>query len=238
MKQVKKAVLLAAGFGTRLKPVTDNLPKCLVPINGKPLLQIWLEQLSQAGIEEFLINTHYLPEQVITFIQNSLFKQRVTLIHEPELLGTLGTLKANQSFWENDNVLVAHADNLCLCDWSSFFQRFETRKPNSVGSIMLFETDTPKSCGIVELDDSDTMVAFHEKVEHPPSNLASAAIYIFDENIINTIAILTDDDIDISYHLMPHLMGKMQGWENTGYMRDIGTVASLNQANIDIKGII
>ena len=59
-----RAILLAAGLGTRLRPITDKIPKCLVPINGKPLIDYWLEQLTKAGIEKFLINTHYLHEKV------------------------------------------------------------------------------------------------------------------------------------------------------------------------------
>mgnify|MGYP003956646267 CR=1 FL=1 len=64
-----RAMLLAAGLGTRLQPITDKIPKCLVPIKGKPLLQIWLERLAQVGIGPFLINTHYLAEQVEAFIE-------------------------------------------------------------------------------------------------------------------------------------------------------------------------
>jgi len=64
-----RALLLAAGLGTRLRPLTDTVPKCLVPIKGQPLLGIWLDRLSKAGIGPFLINTHYLAEQVADFIK-------------------------------------------------------------------------------------------------------------------------------------------------------------------------
>ena len=62
-----KVILLAAGFGTRLRPITNEIPKCLVPIKGKPLLQIWLENLTKAGLNSFLINTHYLHLEVQKF---------------------------------------------------------------------------------------------------------------------------------------------------------------------------
>jgi len=77
------AILLAAGFGTRLRPMTNTIPKCLVPIKGKPLLQIWLERLTAAEIGSFLINTHYLPEQVEQFISASPLKNKAKLFHEP-----------------------------------------------------------------------------------------------------------------------------------------------------------
>ena len=80
-----KALLLSAGLGTRLRPLTDTIPKCLVQINGKPLLQIWLENLTKYGVKEFLINTHYLHKQVEDFANNSTFKEKITLIYEKEL---------------------------------------------------------------------------------------------------------------------------------------------------------
>lgn len=230
---LKKAILLSAGFGTRLKPITNNIPKCLVPINQTPLLQIWLEQLSKAGFSEFLINTHYLPEKVNQFIENSPFKDQITTFHEEELLGTLGTLKATKTFWSDSDVLIAHADNLCICDWTSFIASFNQRKENCLGSLMLFKTDSPQSCGIVEVDDANCVVAFHEKIKKPPSNLANAAVYLFDKRVNNMLSTLANDESDISYHLMPYLINQVNGWENKGYMRDIGTPESLTIANND-----
>ena len=93
-----RAILLAAGLGTRLRPITDTIPKCLVPINGKPLIDYWLEQLTKAGIEKFLINTHYLHEQVESYIEQSKFAGMVDLVYEEELLLTGGTVIANKDF--------------------------------------------------------------------------------------------------------------------------------------------
>ena len=75
-----KALLLSAGVGSRLRPVTDYIPKCLVPINGKVLLEYWLENLTNAGISEFIINTHYMYEAVEEYISTSQYKDRVTLV--------------------------------------------------------------------------------------------------------------------------------------------------------------
>jgi len=234
MTQVKKAILLSAGFGTRLRPLTNTIPKCLVPINGKPLLQIWLEQLSDNGIEEFLINSHYLSEQVDLFIENSPFKNQVTIFNEPELLGTLGTLKSTLSFWENESVLVAHADNLCLCSWGNFQQQFLLKDKKVLGTMMVFNTDTPKSCGIIEYNNEGLVKAFHEKVANPPSNLASAAIYLFDPRVIPLIEKSSPQETDISLHLIPKLLGKLNFWQTDGYLRDIGNLVSLAKAELDM----
>jgi len=231
MTKIKKAILLSAGFGTRLKPLTDHIPKCLVPIGGKPLLQIWLEQLTAAGFTEFLINTHYLPEQVVEFIEQSKYKNFVTIAYEPKLLGTAGTLKKNLTFWKNENVLVAHADNLCLCDWEQFINTFESRPVGCLATMMLFESDNPKSCGVVKLDEKDRVIEFHEKVANPPSNLANGAIYLFDKQLSNVITSIKAKEPDISLDLVPLLLGNMSAWKTDGYLRDIGNIDSLAKAN-------
>ena len=224
---ITTALLLSAGFGTRLRPITDTIPKCLVPINGKPLLQIWLEQLTHIGITKFIINSHYLAEKVAEFIENSAFREQVSIFHEPELLGTLGTLKATNSYWQDENLLIAHADNLCFASWPAFFERFHQRPKNCLGTMMLFESDNPKSCGVVTLDEQQRLLEFFEKIDKPPTNLANAAIYLFDKTLATFIEQLSPQGTDISYDLMPKLLGKMNTWLNDGYLRDIGNPESL-----------
>ena len=94
-----KAVLLAAGLGTRLRPITDNIPKGLVPIRGKPLLAYWLDALVDAGVESVLVNLHYLADQVSEFVETRTDRNRITLVEEPVLLGTAGTVRENCEFF-------------------------------------------------------------------------------------------------------------------------------------------
>src|SRR5688572_30374554 len=105
-----RALLLAGGLGTRLRPLTDRIPKCLVPIHGKPLLEYWLDLLFQGGVETALVNTHYLPEPVRAFVEASHWRDRITLVHEDVLLGTGGTVLRNREFFGGEAFIVAHAD--------------------------------------------------------------------------------------------------------------------------------
>src|SRR5258707_15359828 len=89
-----RALLLAAGLGSRLRPITATTPKCMVMINGRPLLDYWLELLFGAGVERVLINTHWLAEQVDAHVKASRWTSRIDLIHEGKLLGTGGTVLA------------------------------------------------------------------------------------------------------------------------------------------------
>ncbi len=226
-----KAILLAGGFGTRLKPLTNNLPKCLVPINGKPLLQIWLEQLASIGIKDILINTHYLSENINNFIEHSSFIDSVKLVYEPELLGTAGTILKNQQFWLDDDVLVAHADNLCICDFNGFIETHNKRTRNILMTLMTFETENPKSCGIIDIDDKNIMIDFIEKPTLSKSNLANAAVYVLSNKILPVLKqYQTLCDYDFSKDVLPNLLNKVLTWPTPGYLRDIGTVESYKQA--------
>lgn len=226
-----RALLLAAGMGTRLQPLTYVLPKCLVPIHGRPLLDYWLECLLDHGVDEVLINTHYLAPLVVGFIERSSWARCVTVVHEDRLLGTGGTILKNRAFFRDEAFFVAHADNLTLFDVREFAIRHAGRPAGTRLTMMLFETDDPQSCGIVELDERGVVKAFHEKVAAPPGNLANAAMYVFEPFVMDLLAGLGKDEIDLSTEIIPGLMGGIFTYRNTSYHRDIGTMANWIEAN-------
>lgn len=228
-----KALLLCAGLGTRLRPITDKIPKCLVPINGKPLLEYWLENLSHVGVDEFLINTHYLHKRVQEYVASSKYKDKITLVYEEELLNTGGTLLANRSFFKDEPFMLVHADNLCFCNFNDFISSHIKRKPTCEITMMLFKSDNPSSCGIVELKDN-VVINFYEKVKNPPSNLANGAVYICESSIFEFLEGLNKKDIDFSNDVLPKFMGKINTYLNEIYHRDIGTIQSYSLSQIEI----
>jgi mannose-1-phosphate guanylyltransferase len=233
-----KALLLAAGEGTRLRPITDTIPKCLVPINNKPLLEYWLDNLSKVGVNEFLINTSYLHEQVEEFVKNSKYKDKITLVYERELLNTAGTILQNKDFFNNEAFMLVHADNLCFCDFNAFICSHKNRKKNTDITMMLFKSDNPSSCGIVELDKNNIVQKFHEKVKNPPSNLANGAVYICEVSVIDFLKSLHKKNIDFSLNLLPMYMGKINTFLNDVYHRDIGTPKSYKLAQKEVLSFI
>jgi mannose-1-phosphate guanylyltransferase len=226
-----RAILLAAGFGTRLRPLTNTIPKCLVPIHGQPLLGIWLERLTQAGIGPFLVNTHYLANQVEQFIEASPYRDQVTLVHEPTLLGTAGTLMANLDFFQGEDGLLIHADNYCLADFKQFMEAHRQRPPQCLMTVMAFRTPTPSTCGILEADDQGVVVAFHEKVANPPGDLASGAIYLLSPEFLDMAATDLRAVTDFSTEVIPGLIGSMFTYKTAAPFIDVGTLASYQQAN-------
>lgn len=228
-----KALLLSAGLGTRLRPLTDRIPKCLVPIHGKPLLAYWLDLLLPNGISDVLINTHYLPQQVEAFRETSPWRDRITLAYEPELLGTGGTILANRAFFGRNGFLVGHADNLTRFPVPAFLDAHARRPPGAVMTMMTFDTDAPSTCGIVETDAVGLVVRFHEKISHPPGNRANAAVYILEPEVVDFIAAKGRRFVDLSTEVIPHFLGRIASFHNADYHRDIGSPESLKRAEAE-----
>lgn len=228
-----RALLLAAGLGTRLRPLTLTVPKCLVQIRGKPLLDYWLEALFAAGIERVLLNTHWLADVVRDHVANSPFHNRVDMVHEPELLGTGGTVLANRDWFGDGPYMVAHADNFTNFDVAAFIAAHHARPAPCTMTMLAFETDSPQSCGVLELGSGNIVTAFHEKVDNPPGNLANAAVYICEQAITAYILSLNKPVVDLSTELIPRFLGHIYAVVTNGYLRDIGTSESLARAQLE-----
>lgn len=220
-----KAILLAGGYGTRLRPLTDHTPKCLVPIKGRPLLDIWIENLIQSGISSILINTHYLPDQVEAYVKTSVYQKYLTCVYEPELLGTAGTIRNNFDFWKDErDLFVAHADNLCRCDFKAFEEAHQTRPEICVLTMMTFHAQHPENCGIITQNEQGIVTHFHEKQQNPPGHRANGAVYWFNTTFLKTLTTQND----LSTEVLPHLMGRILTWHNTDLLVDIGTPEMYN----------
>ena len=233
-----RALLLAAGLGTRLRPITNSVPKCLVEINGRPLLDYWIELLSNGGITDVLINLHYLPEAVRAYVASCVYPIKITTVFEDKLLRTAGTLLRNSAFFQKDPVMLIHADNLSFFDMRAFKEKFYSRDKNIDITMMTFHTDAPEACGIVELDERGVVRAFHEKVKTLPSNLANAAVYILAPKVIDFVAGLGKGVIDFSTEVLPHFIGRINTFHNGVYHRDIGTIESLMVAQSEYPAAV
>ena len=231
-----RALLLAAGLGTRLRPLTDQVPKCLVTIGGRPLLSYWLDALlADRRVDRVLINTHYLPEQVRGFVSQSRWAERIDLVHETELLGTGGTILANRAYFGDGPLFVAHADNLTDASMATLLDAHFAAGPDILATLLAFRTQTPSTCGILELDGAGRVVGFHEKVANPPGNLASGAVYMFAPAVVDRIAARGHRFVDLSTEIIPGLLGQMLAVEHKGFFMDIGTPRALEQARMEFR---
>jgi len=227
------ALLLAAGLGTRLRPYTEHWPKCLMPIKGRPLLEYWFSLLKEVKINNVLVNTHYHADLVLDFLKRPSLSSSVKSVFEKDLLGTAGTLRANTAYFNGSTVLLVHADNLCCCDFSSFLNFHHNERPaDTVMTMMTFKTPRPSTCGIVEIDRNGIVMDFYEKVQSPPSDLANAAVYLIEPEVIDWIN-NNPEVSDFSTEVLPNFIGRIATWNNGNVLRDIGTISMLRDAQSD-----
>jgi mannose-1-phosphate guanylyltransferase len=225
-----KALLLAAGLGTRLQPLTKDIPKCMIAINEKPLLEYWITMLYEDGVFPLLVNLHHHADKVSSFIDSSPYRSFVTTIYEENLLGTGGTLLKNRGFFGNEPLMLVHADNLSIFDVRAFINSHQNRPPGCEITMMTFKTPTPHTCGIIETDEKGCVRAFHEKVANPPGDMANGAVYIVEPSLFNYLESLNKEFIDFSTEVIPYYLGRIYVFHNDVYHRDIGTIESYEAA--------
>ena len=222
-----KAFLLAAGIGSRLRPITDTIPKCMIPIGGQPLLGIWLDAFDRAGVDEVLVNLHHLPDVVRHYLDGRAGTPAVRTFFEPELLGSAGTLAANRAWVEGEEMFLAcNADNLTDFNLSSLIQAH--REHGAIATLTVFRSDRPSAGGVVELDAAGLVTGFTEKPRQPVSDLVNAGMYAFHPALLDELD--GPPPHDIGYDLLPGLVGRARAVPVEGYFRDIGTVESYQLA--------
>lgn len=230
-----KAFLLAAGVGSRLRPITEKIPKCLVPIDGHSLLYYWLKLFEQHGIEEVLINLHHLPELVFQFLEENSFDLTVHTVFEQELLGSAGTIRNNFDFvCKESDFLICYADNLTNMNLTRMIDFHQLKRP--ILTLGLFHANDPAKCGIAEVDENDTVINFVEKPANPVSNLANAGVYIANHEIWHYLP--DRYPADLGFDALPQLVGKMNGYFIQEYFIDIGTVENYKRACREFPKIV
>ena len=228
-----KAFLLAAGHGTRLRPYTDSVPKCLLPVQGVPMLEIWLALCRRYGISEVLVNTHAHADAVTDFVRRWKNGVQVTVVEEQELFGSAGTLRANRAWVEGeDRFWIFYADVLTCADLN------EMSRAHAVGSVAtlgVYSVPDPERCGIVSVDENGTVVHFEEKPAHPRGGLAFAGVMIGTPGLIE--AIPDKAGADIAFDVLPRLVGRMRVHQISEFLLDIGTRENYELAQSTWPGI-
>ncbi len=220
-----KAFLLAAGIGSRLRPITFSTPKCLVPIGDTTLIDIWYNKLESMKVTEVLVNTHHLNKKIEDHISKLNTSIKTTIIHEKKLLGSAGTILANKNFIDNDPFWIIYSDNLTTANLGAILSMHEAYNP--MISMGLFRSKKPELCGVVNIDGFGKVVDFQEKPKNPKGNLVNAGIMVVSPKIINHIP--NAYPCDLSFHIIPNLIGDVYGKMLDGFFMDIGTLESYDK---------
>jgi NDP-sugar pyrophosphorylase family protein len=182
-----KAMLLAAGKGERLRPLTEIVPKCMIPVDGKPLLEHTVERLAEYGVSELVINLHYLPDVLVDYFKDgSRWGVSITYSPEKELLGTAGSVRKMADFFDGP-FFVWYGDNLSTCRLESLWQQH--RAKGGLATIALHEREDPTQSGIVGLDENGRLTRFLEKprAREVFSHWVNAGLMVLEPQVLELI---------------------------------------------------
>jgi len=224
-----KAFLLAGGRGTRLQPLTETVPKCLVSIGGTPLLGIWLDLLDRHGVGDVLLNVSHHADQVDTYLASRSDGPAVRLVVEDRPYGNAGTVAREAAFVAGEESFwICYADN--LTDVALDRMLAIHRAHDGVMTVGLFHTPNPSASGVVQRDARGRIVAFEEKPEHPTTDLANAGIYAARPALFEHIP-TNAEIVDFGHDVLPRLVGRMYGHVIDQFLADVGTIGRLERAS-------
>ncbi len=243
---IKKAIILAGGEGTRLRPLTYNLPKPLVYINNLPSIEYIIKFLYHFGIKQFAINISYKPEKIEEYIENVFYKKfkdaEIFILKEEKLSGTAGPVKKLQSFFGKENFIVIGCDDIFDFDLQVLIDQHI--KNSAVATIGLFKVEDPSEYGVAIVDEYNNVIGFQEKPKQKPiSYLANTGVYLFSPKIFDYI--LSTDFYDFGTQVFSNLLSdkaKFIGINVANYPKflkqsywiDIGNIKTYFKAHIDL----
>jgi mannose-1-phosphate guanylyltransferase/phosphomannomutase len=226
-----RAVILAGGYGTRLRPLTYTRPKPMLPLAGKPILQHIIEFLASHDFHEIIVTENYLYELIEDYFGDGFkFGVEITYFREDKPLGTAGSVK-NAERYLDDTFIVIQGDNLTDINLKSVTEFHKKRQ--GIATIALTPVENPTEFGIVELNKRGQIVRFLEKPkpEECFSNLVNMGLYVFEPSILDLIP--KDKAYDFSKDLFPSLLEEKEiyGYEVRGFWSDIGRPESYLNTN-------
>jgi len=232
-----KAFILAAGLGTRLRSLGLDVPKVMVPIGGKPLLQHHFELLGRQGVCEFIVNLHYLPKKITDYFgDGSRFGVKITYSYETELLGTAGAVKKMEAELRDGTFLVLYGDNLFRFELAPLLAFH--REHSALATMALWESPEPWTGGVVETDADGRVRRFVEKPDpkEVSTNRINAGIYLLEPAVLD--AIPAGQFCDFGRDVFPKLLAEgkpLYAMKPDAYVQDIGTPERLAKAQRDYE---
>jgi mannose-1-phosphate guanylyltransferase / phosphomannomutase len=229
-----KAVVMAGGEGTRLRPLTSNQPKPMVPIVGKPCMEHILELLREHGLEDVIVTVAFMPQAIRSYFGNGdTLGMSIEYSVEESPLGTAGSVRLASDRLDETFVVIS-GDALCDVDLTDLIRSHRER--GAAVTIGLKSVDNPLEFGIVVTDEEGRIERFLEKPSWSQvfSDTINTGIYVLEPEVLRHVP--TDGPFDFSKELFPLLleMGRpMYGYVFDDYWQDIGNLDQFRQANFD-----
>ena len=214
------AAILAGGLGTRLRSVVRDRPKVLAEIRGQPFLRYLLDQLAAAGVQDIVICTGYLGEQVRATFGDSLGNMRLVYSQESSPLGTAGTLRLALPLFKSGSVLVMNGDSFCDVDLCFFWDWHLQHEAHA--SMVLVEAADVGQFGSVEVNHAGKVIGFQEKNVTNRAGWINAGVYLIESCLIDTIPKV--GAVSLERTMFPAWVGRgLYGYQSEGKFLDIGT---------------
>lgn len=224
-----KAMVLAAGLGTRLKPITFEIPKPMVPVLDRPVMAHIVDLLHEQGFDELIANTHYYPDTISGY-----FGTRLAYRYEPELLGTAGGVRNVSDFFGNETVVVISGDALTDLDINGLLDRHVSA--GGIATLAVKRVPDTSHYGVVIHDSEGRIQGFQEKPDprEALSELGNCGIYCFSPEIFDYFP--DQDEVDWAKDVFPTLLDHDVPFyvhEIDGYWSDVGSLDELRQGTFD-----
>ena len=230
-----KAMVMAAGLGTRLRPLTDFLPKPMMPIANRPVIEHLLRLLHRHDVHEVGINLHAEPETIQRYLEDgSAFDMSIRWSHEPELLGTAGGTKKLEDLWAGETILVTSGDGLHDIDVTALLGHH--RRTSALATLAVKPVSDPSSYGVVILDRDTRVRGFQEKPtrDEARSDLANCGVYVIEPELLDRIP--ADTFVDFGRDVWPSLVAAgepIYGYTTMAYWNDVGDLDALRNGILD-----
>lgn len=227
-----KAVVLVGGEGTRMRPLTETVPKPLIPLIDRPFLQHVLDHLARHGVEEVLLSSPYLGEVFEAFVRAWAGVPRITWITESQPLGTGGAI-ANAASHLDGTFLVLNGDILTDLDLTALVSAH--RSAGSIATITLTKVEDARPFGLVTQDDGGRVLAFREKPAEPVSGWVNAGTYVLEPAAVAGVPV--DRAVSVEREVFPSLIDRgerVMAFASTAYWMDLGTPEKYLRATFDV----
>jgi mannose-1-phosphate guanylyltransferase len=230
-----KAMLLAAGLGTRLRPLTYELPKPMVPVLGRPVMEHIIRLLAKHGFDDVVANLHYFPDLIRNrFGDGSEYGVRLVYSYEPELLGTAGGVRNVREHFGDETFLIISGDALTDIDLGALWAAHKEK--GGIATLALKRVDDTSQFGVVIVADDGRIQGFQEKPDPAEalSNLGNCGIYVFEPEIFDYFP--EQEFVDWAMDVFPTLLAQdvsFYGHEFPDYWNDVGSLEEYRQGNFD-----
>lgn len=230
-----KAVVLVGGKGTRLRPITYDIPKALVPLRNQPFMRYMVDFLRSGGLDGVVLSLGYLPDQIQDFFASQdLDGFSIDYAVEDRPLGTAGGIKNAEKYLDGGPMVVVNGDVLTGMDLGKAIEQH--RATDALATITLTSVEDPTAYGLVEVDHEMLVHRFLEKPAYDEisTNLVNAGVYVLEPEVLNMIPV--GREVSIEREIFPELqsLGRLRAHISSSYWKDIGTPRSYLAASNDV----